>query len=139
MTGAPAVRQTLLKLPARVRNGKYWKPEKQPNFVTFPCTNPASSNTLRHRLCDNMSHMCRTLDCHPSQSFCPTSEMCSARQKSPGPRRRAGAFFVLPSAFQRPGKKTLMCDSQGCDTCATCCHRARVAGHSPETDWRVDA
>jgi len=48
MTGALAIRQAVLKLPVCARNGKNRKPAKQPDFVTFPCTNPASSNALRH-------------------------------------------------------------------------------------------
>ena len=79
MTGALAIRQTLLKLPVRVRFGKNLKPAKQSNFVTFSCPNPAAMNALRHRICDNMSHMCRTLGCRTSRSFYPTSEMRPAR------------------------------------------------------------
>jgi len=48
MTGTPAIRKPLLKLPVRVRDGKNREPAKQPNFVTIPCANPASMNALRH-------------------------------------------------------------------------------------------
>jgi len=48
MTGTAAIRQALLKLPVRARNGKKREPAKQPNLVTIPCANPASMNALRH-------------------------------------------------------------------------------------------
>ncbi|KQN43927.1 hypothetical protein ASE98_09595 [Pseudomonas sp. Leaf48] len=36
-----------------------------------------------------------------------------------------------------PGKKTVMRDSQGCDTCATRCHSEKVAGHFMKPDQQV--